>query len=215
LQVKLLRAIQEREILSIGSTTPTKVDARIIAATNKDLKQAVREGQFREDLYYRINVVTMQIPPLRDRRDDIPSLAQHFLQQAGRRIHKDIRGFHPEALQKLMLYPWPGNVRELENVVEKAVILSPEDHIPAHLIPSVEGPQQAVVQPLSQARAEFERRYLQEILEYTGGNISRAAEIAGRYRADFYKLLKKHGLHSGSAKAGAGSVRTTEPGKQN
>jgi len=195
LQVKLLRVIQEREVLEVGGEAPIKVDVRIIAATNRDLAEAVRAGTFREDLYYRIQVVPLTVPPLRERRDDIPVLAQQFLKESAKRMNKDIRGFTPEAMQKMMLYPWPGNVRELENTTEKAVVLTRQDMITADLIPSApEGPD-GRLKPLTEAKEEFERAYLKELLQQTGGNISRAALIAGRYRADFYKLLKKYGLH--------------------
>jgi two-component system, NtrC family, response regulator GlrR len=200
LQVKLLRAIQEREVLAVGSERPTKVNVRIITSTNKDLSAAVRAGSFREDLYYRIQVFPITVPPLRERRDDIPLLAQHFLQQSAQRMHKEIRGFLPAAMQKLMLYSWPGNVRELENTIEKVVVLSNQDMITPELLPTSTEPTEGQVKPLTEAKESFERNYLKEALQLTGGNISRAAQIAGRYRADFYKLLKKHGLHPGDAK---------------
>ena len=197
LQVKLLRALQEREVVEVGAERPTKIDVRIITSTNKDLEQAVRAGTFREDLYYRIQVVPLVVPPLRERRDDIPPLAQQFLKQSAGRMHKSIRGFLPEAMQQLMLYHWPGNVRELENTIEKAVVLSTQDMITPDLLPAASQPSENQVKPLTEAREAFERGYLKEILQLTGGNISRAAQIAGRYRADFYKLLRKHGLHPG------------------
>jgi two-component system response regulator GlrR len=200
LQVKLLRAIQEREVLAVGAERPTKVNVRIITSTNKDLSAAVRAGTFREDLYYRIQVFPITVPPLRERRDDIPLLAQHFLQHSARRMQKEIRGFLPAAMQKLTLYSWPGNVRELENAIEKAVVLSSQDMITPDLLPSVTPDTAGHVKPLTEAKEEFARNYLKEVLQLTGGNISRAAQIAGRYRADFYKLLKKHGLHPGAAK---------------
>ncbi len=200
LQVKLLRAIQEREVQAVGAERPTKVNVRIITSTNKDLGAAVRAGTFREDLYYRIQVFPITIPPLRERRDDIPLLAQHFLQQSAKRMHKEIRGFLPAAMQKLMLYSWPGNVRELENTIEKVVVLSSQDMITPDLLPTSTESTEGQVKALTAAKEEFERNYLKEMLQITGGNISRAAQIAGRYRADFYKLLKKHGLHPGDAK---------------
>lgn len=209
LQAKLLRAIQEREVRAVGAESATKVDVRIITATNKDLAQAVQNGTFREDLFYRIQVVPLTVPPLRERRDDIPLLAQHFLHESARRMDKNIRGFLPDAMQKLMLHPWPGNVRELENVIEKAVVMATGDVITADLIavasPSAEGQ----VKTLTEAREAFERGYLKDLLELTGGNISRAAQLAGRYRADFYKLLKKYGLHPGDTKG----AQAAEPGK--
>lgn len=195
LQGKLLRAIQEREVLAIGGREPTKVDVRLITATNKDLAQAVKEGKFREDLYYRIQVVPLRILPLRERRQDIASLAQHFLKQSCSRMNKSIRGFVPEALQQLMVYSWPGNVRELENVVEHAVIMATQDMITSDLIPIARGRGQGGLPPLTEAKESFERDYLKDLLQITEGNISRASQIAGRYRADFYKLLKKYQLY--------------------
>ncbi len=207
LQVKLLRAIQEREVLEVGAERPTKVNVRIITSTNKDLSAAVRAGTFREDLYYRIQVFPLAIPLLRERRDDIPLLAQHFLQQSAKRMHKEIRGFLPEAMRKLTLHSWPGNVRELENTIEKAVVLSSQDMITPDLLPAITESTEGQLKPLTEAKETFERNYLKEVLQLTGGNISRAAQIAGRYRADFYKLLKKHGLHPGDHK----EEKDTEP----
>ncbi|KAF4516293.1 hypothetical protein B566_EDAN000534 [Ephemera danica] len=137
MQVKLLRAVQEREVREVGSELSTKIDVRIIAATNKDLGEAVKNGSFRNDLYYRISVVPLFIPPLRDRRDDIPLLAQHFLKVSNQRANKDIRGFTPTALHRLMVNPWPGNVRELENAIEKAVVMTRQDMITPEFLPSV------------------------------------------------------------------------------
>lgn len=195
LQGKLLRAIQQREVLPVGSQTPVKVDVRILTATNKDLEQAVREGRFREDLFYRIQVVPLRIPPLRERRQDIPSLAQFFLEQSCQRLHKQIKGFTTDAMQALMAYAWPGNVRELENAIERAVVMASTDMITLDLIPMASSRIHSGLQPLTEAKEAFEREYLKELLRITEGNISRAAQIAGRYRADFYKLLKKYGLH--------------------
>jgi two-component system response regulator GlrR len=195
LQGKLLRAIQQREILPIGAQVPSKVDVRILAATNTNLEQAVREGRFREDLYYRVQVVPLWIPPLRERRQDIPSLTQFFLKQSTSRLNKPIRGFTPEAMQAMVTYSWPGNVRELENVIERAVVMSAQDMITLDLLPLNPGKTQGTIQPLTEAKESFEREYLRDVLRATEGNISRASQIAGRYRADFYKLLKKYGLH--------------------
>lgn len=195
LQGKLLRAIQQREVLPVGGQSPVKVDVRILAATNKDLEQAVREGRFREDLYYRIQVVPLHIPPLRERRQDIPALAQLFLEQSCQRLHKQIKGFKPDAMQALLTHSWPGNVRELENAIERAVVMAPTDMITLDLIPVASAKVPSGLQPLTEAKEAFERDYLKELLRVTEGNISRAAQIAGRYRADFYKLLRKYGLH--------------------
>ena len=208
LQVKLLRALEEHAVQPVGAQHPTKVDVRIITATNKDLGQAVKAGKFREDLFYRIQVVPLTVPPLRGRREDIPLLAQHFLKQSARRLNKDIRGFLPDAMQKLMLWPWPGNVRELENTVEHAAIMATEDRITADLITATDQSGEGRLKPLTEAKEEFERHYLKGLLDLTGGNISRAAQIAGRYRADFYKLLKKYGLHPADTKEPKDTDRT-------
>ena len=203
MQVKLLRAVQEREVREVGSELSTKIDVRIIAATNKDLGEAVKNGSFRTDLYYRINVVPLFIPPLRDRRDDIPLLAQHFLTASAKRANKDLRGFTPAALNRLLTHPWPGNVRELENVIEKASVMTRQDMITPDLLPSMGTSLDAPLKPLTEAKEEFEKTYLKNVLQLTGGNISRAAQFAGRYRADFYKMLKKYGLHPSTTKAKA------------
>ena len=188
MQVKLLRAVQEREVRQVGADYTTKVDARIITATNKDLADCVKAGTFRHDLYYRVSVVPLAIPPLRERRDDIPLLAQHFLKQSAKRSKKDVRGFTPAAMHRLMIYPWPGNVRELENAVEKAVVMSRQDMVLPDLLPTVGVSSDLGLKPLTEAKEEFERSYLRNVLQMTGGNISRAAQFAGRYRADFYKM---------------------------
>ncbi|MDP1767703.1 MAG: sigma-54 dependent transcriptional regulator [Nitrospirota bacterium] len=203
MQVKLLRAVQEREVREVGSETTTKIDVRIIAATNKDLGEAVKNGSFRNDLFYRISVVPLFIPPLRDRRDDIPLLAQHFLTASAKRANKDLRGFTPAALNRLLTHPWPGNVRELENVIEKASVMTRQDMITPDLLPSMGSSPDAPLKPLTEAKEEFEKTYLKNVLQLTGGNISRAAQFAGRYRADFYKMLKKYGLHPSTTKAKA------------
>jgi two-component system response regulator GlrR len=195
MQVKLLRAVQEREIREVGADYTMKVDVRIIAATNKDLGDAVKAGTFRHDLYYRISVVPLAIPPLRERKDDIPLLAQHFLKQSAKLSKKEVRGFTPAAMQRLMVYPWPGNVRELENAVEKAVVMCRQDMVSPELLPAMGTSSDVTLKPLTEAKEEFERSYLRSVLQLTGGNISRAAQFAGRYRADFYKMLKKYGLH--------------------
>lgn len=195
LQGKLLRAVQEREVVPIGARQPVKIDVRLITATNKDLSAAVQEGRFREDLFYRIQVVPLALPPLRERRQDIPSLAQHFLKRSAARSNKAIRGFVPEALQTLTVYSWPGNIRELENVVEHAVIMATQDMITPDLLPVVRPSGKGMLTPLTEAKESFERDYLQTLLQITEGNISRSSQIAGRYRSDFYKLLKKYQLY--------------------
>ncbi|RPH78500.1 MAG: sigma-54-dependent Fis family transcriptional regulator [Nitrospiraceae bacterium] len=203
MQVKLLRAVQEREVREVGSELSTKLDVRIIAATNKDLGEAVKNGAFRTDLYYRISVVPLFIPPLRERQDDIPLLAQHFLIASAKRANKSLRGFTLAALNRLVAHPWPGNVRELENVIEKATVMTRQDMITPDLLPSMGTSPESPMKPLTEAKEEFEKTYLKNVLQLTGGNISRAAQFAGRYRADFYKMLKKYGLHPSTLKAKA------------
>ena len=197
LQVKLLRVFQEYEFYPVGGVKPIKLDIRVVAATNQDLWKAISEGKFREDLYYRFHVIPIYLPPLRDRAEDIPLLAHHFLRKFSGEMSKSISGFSPEAMQRMMLHRWPGNVRELANVVERAVALATDGDItPDHLLLGREqfhGSRHKLL-PLNEAREEFERAYLFQALTATGGNVSRAASVAGRYRAEFYKLLHKHGL---------------------
>jgi two-component system response regulator GlrR len=206
LQVKLLRVFQEREFYAVGGVQPVKVNIRLIAATNQDLWKAMSEGKFREDLYYRIHVIPVQLPPLRERPEDIPLLAHHFLEQFSRDMNKSVEGISPEAMQRLMLYRWPGNIRELANVIERAVALAPRgviagDHL---LLGREETPNQcAGLMRLKDARSAFERTYLIQILTATRGNVSRAALVAGQYRAEFYKLMRKHDLDPGAFKEAA------------
>lgn len=197
LQVKLLRVFQERQFYAVGGVQPIKVDIRLVAATNQDLWKAIREGKFREDLYYRIHVIPIFLPPLRERIEDVPLLASHFLQHFSREMNKQIQGFSAEVMQRLMLHKWPGNVRELANVVERAVALSNHPVIsPEYLfLGGEEQPQVRKLLPLNEAREEHERAYLTQVLMETRGNVSRAAGLAGRYRAEFYKLLHKYGLN--------------------
>lgn len=197
LQVKLLRAFQEHEFYPVGGLKPVSVNIRLIAATNQDIWKAIREGRFREDLYYRIHVIPIHLPPLRERSEDIPLLAHHFLCCFNRAMSKDIQGLTPEAIQRLMLHQWPGNVRELANVVERAVALAVEGRITTeHILLGEERVAGRKSEPLSfnEAREEFERAYLVHVLTATRGNVSRAASLAGRYRPEFYKLLHKYNL---------------------
>ena len=197
LQVKFLRVLQEREFYPLGAGRPAKVDIRVVTATNKDLWQAVREGKFREDLYYRIHVIPIFLPPLRERPEDIPLLAHAFLQRFSEQMHKTLKGFAPEALQRLMLYEWPGNVRELGNVIERAVVLAPEGLITPDLLllgRTTQEPSAHDFVPLKDAQDALERTYLLQVLTATRGNVSKAAALSGKYRGDFYKLLHKRGL---------------------
>ncbi len=201
LQVKLLRAIQEREIKRVGDTRTISIDARLIAATNRDLAQAVHEGSFREDLYYRLNVIPITLPALQDRAEDIPLLATHFVMKYGKEANPPIEGISKEAMRLLLEYDWPGNVRELENVIERAVILAhgpeiaPEDlpaqfHTrgnPAHRATSHLGPERPTL-------AELERDYIATILQETGWHQLRAAHILGIDRRTLYRKIRTYGL---------------------
>ena len=203
LQVKLLRVFQDREFYAVGGTRPVRIDIRLVAATNRDLWKAIQEGKFREDLYYRIHVIPIFLPPLRDRIEDLPLLANHFLQHFNREMNKSIQGFSPEVMQRLMLHNWPGNVRELANVVERAVALSTNAVIlPESLF--LGGSERAVrkkLMPLDEAREEHDRAYLTQVLMETGGNVSRASALAGRYRAEFYKMMRKYGINPADFKS--------------
>lgn len=201
LQVKLLRVLQERQFYPVGSEKPLSVDVRVIVATNKNLAELVKQGLFREDLFYRIHVIPIELPPLRERREDIPLLAESFLKKFSSQMDKKIKGLAPAALQRLMLHVWPGNVRELENTMEYAVAMTVQDVITEDLIlPGETGTGEESLTPLKEARDAFEKRYLVRLLELTQGNVSNAATIAGRYRADLYTLLKKHELSPGDFK---------------
>ena len=193
LQAKMLRGLQEQQFYPVGGKEPVEVDVRFIVATNKDLEKEVKEGRFREDLFYRIHVIPVNLPTLRERKEDIPPLVDQFLKRFSEKMGKEVKSVTPGAMQKLMLYDWPGNVRELENTIEFAMAMTQRDVITEELIlPSRGGPASEKLKPLSEAKADFERGYISNILELTKGNISRAAELAGRYRADFYNILKKH-----------------------
>ncbi len=210
-QSKLLRVLQERQFYPVGSEVPMEVDVRVIVATNKDLEDQVRKGLFRDDLFYRIHVIPVYLPPLRERKDDIMPLLEHFLKKYGEHMKKDVKGLTPDALRKLMMHDWPGNVRELENTVEYAVAMTQSDtvtedyilqgrsftpeRVPSSALELREEPS-AGLKPLKDARDAFERDYLIQVLSMTEGNVSQAAKLAGKYRADFYDLLKKHDLNA-------------------
>ncbi len=196
-QAKLLRVLQEGEVRPVGATDPVAVDVRIISATHADLEAAIAAGDFREDLYYRLNVMMLEIPPLRERREDIPLLASHFLERVRRRNdHCLARSFAPEAMEALMAAPWPGNIRQLLNVVEQTATLSVTPVIPASLVERALRGRTGSIMPLAQAQNEFERDYLIRILRMTQGNVTRAARLAGRNRTEFYKLLNRHRLEA-------------------
>ncbi len=192
-QAKLLRVLEDGEVRPVGSSSAFPVDVRVVSATHQNLEQAIEEGRFREDLYYRLNVVMLEIPPLSRRREDIPLLARHFLQQAGERGCK-ARRFSADALQALMLAPWPGNVRQLYNVVEQAAALSSTPVISETLIQEALRHRPEEIEPLAQAQQTFERDYLVGLLQATAGNVTRAARLARRNRTEFYRLLHRHEL---------------------
>ncbi len=194
IQAKLLRVLQEKQFYPVGSGKPVKVDVRVIVATNKDLEAEVKNGAFREDLYYRIHVVPVDLPPLRESKEDIPLLAEHFRKEISKRMKKDVKAISPMAMQKLMLHDWPGNVRELENTIEQAIALTRHDVISEEFILPSKDLETGPVKPFKEAVEEFKRGYVVRLLEFTKGNVSKAAELAGKYRADFHNLVKKYNL---------------------
>ncbi|MEZ4483531.1 MAG: sigma 54-interacting transcriptional regulator [Syntrophotaleaceae bacterium] len=192
LQVKLLRVLQERRMRPVGSVDSVAIDVRIISATHRHLEEAIDDGSFREDLYYRLNVVALELPNLAGRREDIPLLAQHFLQELVTRSGKKVTGFAPEAMELLLAAAWPGNVRQLYNVVEQAVALSTSPVIPLELVSSAIQESKEQILPFSEARNQFEQQYLVRLMQITKGNVTHAARLAGRNRTEFYKLLGRH-----------------------
>ncbi|MFP5408529.1 MAG: sigma 54-interacting transcriptional regulator [Gammaproteobacteria bacterium] len=194
LQVKLLRVLQEGEVRPVGATETRPVDVRIVSATHRNLEEAIVSGEFREDLYYRLNVVTLTLPPLRERREDIPLLARHFLAALTEKYRRRIHGFAPDALDMLTAADWPGNIRQLHNVLEQCVALCTTSTIPATLVARALRDKPAEIQPLAEARASFERDYLITLLKLTRGQVSEVARLAGRNRTEVYRLLQRHGL---------------------
>lgn len=193
LQVKLLRVLEERQVRPVGSVSNVPIDVRIVSATHRSLEQEIAAGRFREDLYYRLDVVALVLPALAERRDDIPRLASHFLRQMSDKYDKGLTGFSPEAMELLVGAAWPGNVRQLHNVVEHAAALTTTPVIAVDLIESSLREAQRM-ESLEEARAHFEREYLARALRITGGNVTHAARLAKRNRTEFYKLLQRHQL---------------------
>ena len=204
-QAKVLRALQEQRIEPVGGAGSVEVDVRVIAATNKNLEEEIQRGRFRDDLYFRLNVIPFHVPPLRDRREDIPLLARHFIHHLSAEHGRRPRALAPEALAALSQLPWPGNVRELRNIIERLVIMTPGDtierrHLPGSLLETLpeEAPAAAAGAgdggTLVEAREAFERRYILEKYRECGGNMSRTAEVLGVERSNLYRKMKAHGL---------------------
>jgi len=197
MQAKVLRVLERMEFYPLGSGKMVKVDVRIIAATNRDLEEEVKRERFRQDLFYRIHVIPIKLPPLREKKEDIPILARHFLTRCSEKMKKNIAGFTPGALRKLISHDWPGNVRELENAIEGALAMATGKTITEDLIlPAVPTNKEDSkrIPSLRSAKQDFEKNYLVQLLELTGGNVSKAANLAGKHRADLYELLRKRKL---------------------
>ncbi len=200
LQAKLLRVIQERVIRVLGSTQDIAVDIRLISATHRDINEEIRLGQFREDLYYRLNVVSLEIPPLSERREDITLIVNKFLSELSYKYDKALKNFSPAALELLLLAPLPGNVRQLRNIVEQAFTLCTTQVIPASLVKGALREVPMDLPSLKDAKARFEKDYILKILKITAGNVSQAARLAKRNRTEFYKLLHRHEVDPGAFK---------------
>lgn len=202
MQVKLLRVLQEREVTRVGGDQVINVDTRVIAATNKNLIESISLGLFREDLYYRLNVVGLELPPLRERRDDIPLLAQHFLDMFAKKNHKEIKGFTPRAMDLLIRYDWPGNVRELMNAIERCVVLARSEYIDSENLNTIQNLSQTDSKPLpfyeekdnSVSLEDVEKTAILRMLEHVSGNKSEAARRLGITRKTLHKKLKKYGV---------------------
>jgi two-component system response regulator GlrR len=201
MQVKLLRVLQEREVRAVGGARAQRIDVRVISASHRRLEDEVAAGRFREDLFYRLNVVGLHLPALAGRREDIPLLAHHFLVTLAQRYGKAVRGYAPGALELLAAAPWPGNVRQLQNVVEKCVVLSTAAQVPLTLVQRALSTQGGEHLPFDEARRQFERDYLTQVLKLTSGNVTQAAKLAQRNRTDFYALLGRHQIDPAAFKA--------------
>ena len=195
IQAKLLRALQERMIRPVGASTQAPINVRVICATHKNLILEMQEHRFREDLYYRINVVSLEIPPLAKRREDIPLLANHFLAVLNKKYHKNINGFAPDAFELLISAPWPGNVRQLQNIMEQVVVLSTTPIITSGLVERALQDNISSIITFDAARKNFEQQYLINLLKATQGNVTQAARIADRNRTEFYKILDRHHIN--------------------
>lgn len=194
LQVKLLRVLQERKVRPLGSNRDIEINVRIISATHRDLPKAMARGEFREDLFYRLNVVNLKIPPLSERTEDIPLLANHLLRQSADRHKPFVRAFSSDAMKRLMAAKWPGNVRQLVNVIEQCVALTSSPVIGDALVEQALEGENTALPTFVEARNQFELNYLRKLLQITKGNVTHAARMAGRNRTEFYKLLSRHEL---------------------
>ncbi|WP_405038948.1 two-component system response regulator GlrR [Pantoea sp. XY16] len=200
LQVKLLRVLQERKVRPLGSDHDIEIDVRIISATHRDLPKAMEKKEFREDLFYRLNVVNLKIPALHQRTEDIPLLANHLLRQAAERHKPQIRSLSVDAMKRLMAASWPGNVRQLVNVIEQCVALSSSPVISDALVEQALSGENSALPTFAEARNQFELNYLRKLLQMTKGNVTNAARLAGRNRTEFYKLLSRHELDASDFK---------------
>jgi two-component system response regulator GlrR len=197
LQVKLLRVLQERLVRPVGASHAVPVDVRILSATHRDLDLAIIDGSFRKDLYYRLNVVSLSLPTLAERREDIPLLAAHFLSRLALKYGRKVNGFAPDAMKALTTASWPGNVRQLHNVVEQVTALATTPLVPLALVQRALRVPSMEVLSYTDARTRFERDYLVGLLKITDGNVADAARLADRNRTEFYRLMQKHGLTPG------------------
>ncbi|HBQ2873247.1 TPA: two-component system response regulator GlrR [Klebsiella pneumoniae] len=200
LQVKLLRVLQERKVRPLGSNRDIEINVRIISATHRDLPKAMARGEFREDLFYRLNVVNLKIPPLSERTEDIPLLANHLLRQSADRHKPFVRAFSSDAMKRLMAAKWPGNVRQLVNVIEQCVALTSSPVIGDVLVEQALEGENTALPTFVEARNQFELNYLRKLLQITKGNVTHAARMAGRNRTEFYKLLSRHELDANDFK---------------
>ncbi|HIE4218368.1 TPA: two-component system response regulator GlrR [Proteus mirabilis] len=200
LQVKLLRVLQERKVRPLGSNRDIDIDVRILSATHRDLPKAMERNEFREDLYYRLNVVNLRIPTLSERAEDIPVLANHLLRESAKRHKPFVRSFSTDAMKCLMTASWPGNVRQLVNVIEQCVALTTAPVITEALVTQALQGENTALPTFAEARGHFEMTYLRKLLQMTKGNVTQAARMAGRNRTEFYKLLSRHGLDANDFK---------------
>lgn len=200
LQVKLLRVLQERKVRPLGSNRDLDINVRIISATHRDLPKAMARGEFREDLFYRLNVVNLKIPTLAERTEDIPLLANYLLRQAADRHKPFVRAFSTDAMKRLMAANWPGNVRQLVNVIEQCVALTSSPVISDALVEQALEGENTALPTFVEARNQFELNYLRKLLQITKGNVTHAARMAGRNRTEFYKLLSRHELDANDFK---------------